>query len=113
MSQRMIKVKVFRFDPSLEKEPAYKSYEVPLESGMSAMNVLDYIYENLDGSLAYYDHVGCCLGICAHCTGKINGKPGLLCQTPVHGDITLEPLNVKKVIKDLVTRRGAHLTKLQ
>ena len=106
MSQKVIKVKVFRFDPAMDQEPAYKIYEVPWYEGMSAMNVLDYIYQNLDSTLAYYDHAGCDLGICARCTAKINGKPGLLCQTAISGDITLDPLNVNKVIKDLVVKRG-------
>ncbi len=106
MCQKEIKVKVFRFDPAMDREPAYKSYEVPWREGMSAMNALDYIYQNLDSTLAYYDHAGCDLGICARCAGKINGKPGLLCQTAISGDITLDPLNVNKVIKDLVVKRG-------
>ena len=55
------------------------------------MDVLDYIYQNLDSTLAYYDHAGCALGICARCTGRINGKAGLFCQVPVSGDVTLEP----------------------
>ena len=99
---KTIKAKVFRFDPAVDKKPSYKTYTVPFEEGMSAMGALDYIYQNQDGTLAYYDHAGCSLGICGRCTAKINGKPGLLCQTPVKGDITLEPLNQKKVLKDLV-----------
>ncbi len=107
MSQKKVTVKVFRFDSSVDTEPHYQTYEVQLSDGMSAMNVLDYIYQNLDGTLAYYDHAGCSLGICARCTGKINGKPGLFCQTPVKADICLEPLSPSKVTKDLVaTRRG-------
>lgn len=105
MLNKTIKVKVFRFDPSTDKEPYYRDYEVPHEKGMSAMGALDYIYHNLDGTLAYYDHAGCDLGICAQCTGKINGKPGLFCQTPVKGDVVLEPLNPSNVIKDLVPKR--------
>ena len=102
----MINVKMFRYDPSVDKEPTYQNYQVPLEPGMSAMDVLDYIYQNLDGSIAYYDHAGCTLGICARCTGKVNGKPGLLCQTPVQGDVVLEPVAPSKVIRDLVVHRG-------
>lgn len=97
-----IKAKVFRFDPSMDAEPHYDTYEVPFEEGMSAMDVLDYIYQNLDGTLAYYDHAGCSLGICGRCTGRTNGKAGLLCQTPVDGDVTLEPLSKEKALKDLV-----------
>ncbi|MBI5118622.1 succinate dehydrogenase [Candidatus Poribacteria bacterium] len=107
MTQKKITVKVFRFDPSVDTEPHYATYEVPFSNGMSVMNALDYIYQNLDGTLAYYDHAGCSLGICARCTGKINGKAGLFCQTPVEGDTCLEPLSLSKVVKDLVaTRRG-------
>jgi succinate dehydrogenase/fumarate reductase-like Fe-S protein len=105
MSEKMIQVKVFRFDPSVDKDPYYQSFEVPLVKGMSAMNVLDYIYQNLDGTLAYYDHAACALGICGRCTGKINGKAALFCQTVIQEDITLEPLSKTKIIKDLVVQR--------
>ena len=102
----MINVKLFRYDPSKDKKPYYENFEIPLEPGMSAMNALDYIYQSLDGSIAYYDHAGCALGICARCTAKVNGKPGLLCQTPVEGNLVIEPLSELKVIRDLVIRRG-------
>jgi succinate dehydrogenase/fumarate reductase-like Fe-S protein len=106
MTEKTIKVKVFRYDPSVDKKPLFKEYQVPFEQGMSAMNALDYIYQNLDSTVAYYDHAGCCLGICGRCTGKINGKSGLLCQTPVEGDIVLEPINATHVVKDLVITRA-------
>ena len=106
MSDQTINIKVFRFDPEKDKAPCYKDYAVPLLEGMSAMDALDYIYQHLDSTLAYYDHAGCSLGICARCNGRINGKPGLFCQTPLAGDATLEPLSADKVIKDLVIRRG-------
>ena len=105
MSENNIKVMVYRYDPTADSESYYKDYEVPFEKGMSAMDALDYIYQNLDSTLAYYDHAGCSLGICARCTGKINGKAGLFCQTAVEGDITLDPTNKDKVIKDLVFER--------
>ena len=63
MTVEMIKVTVFRYDPGVDLEPYYQAYEVPWETGMSAMTALDYIYNNLDGTLAYYDHAGCDLGI--------------------------------------------------
>jgi len=106
MGERIITVKVFRFDPSVDKEPHYQNYEVPYRQGMSAMNALDYIYQNLDSTVAYYDHAGCCLGICGKCTAKMNGNPRLLCQTLIEGDTTLEPVSSSKVIKDIVSMRG-------
>lgn len=107
MAEKKVKVTVFRYDPAVDSEPASKTYHVRWEPGMSAMNALDYIYQNLDGSLAYYDHAGCSLGICGKCTGRINGKPGLFCQTIVDGDLDLEPLSRKNILKDLVmTKKG-------
>ncbi len=103
MQHEIIDVKVFRFDPSVDDQPYYKTYEVPWEFNMSAMSALDFIYQNLDSTLAYYDHAGCDLGICARCTGRINGKPGLFCQTAVKGDIILEPRKKDRVLKDLIT----------
>jgi len=107
MSEKTIKVNVFRFDPAADSEFRYQLYDVPFEEGLSAMNVLDYIYQNLDSTLAYYDHAGCSLGICGKCTARINGKPGLLCQTPVgDGDLILEPLKKDRVLKDLVVKKA-------
>ncbi len=105
MRERRITARVLRFDPSVDRHPYYRAYEVPLEEGMSAMDVLDYIYQNLDGTLAYYDHAGCALGICARCTGRINGRAGLFCQVPVLDDVTLEPANPSRVLRDLVCER--------
>jgi succinate dehydrogenase/fumarate reductase-like Fe-S protein len=105
MAESLITVKVFRFDPSVDKEPHYQTYQVPLEKGMSAMAALDYIYQNLDGTLSYYDHAACDLGICARCTGRIDGKPGLFCQAVLQGDVTLEPTSKDRVLKDLVAKK--------
>ncbi len=102
MNRQVIQVRVFRFDPSADKTSRYETYEIPVEEGMSAMDVLDYIYQNLDSTLAYYDHAGCSLGICGKCLGRIDGKPGLFCQKIVEGDLVLDPVNPSKVIRDLV-----------
>lgn len=106
MLEKFINVKVFRFDPVTDAEPFYQTYGVPFEEGLSAMDALDYIYQNLDSTLAYYDHAGCSLGICGRCTATINGKPGLLCQTPICGEeLMLEPLKKERVLKDLVVAK--------
>jgi succinate dehydrogenase/fumarate reductase iron-sulfur protein len=105
MSQKKIKVKVFKFDPTVENEPYYKAYEVPLTEGMSVLDVLDYIYENVDSSIAYYDHAACRHGICGGCTLIVNGKTCLACQTPVSEDIVIEPPSKFKVIRDLVYQK--------
>lgn len=99
---KTIKVRILRSTAGPKDEPSYETYEVPFVPGMSVMNAMDYIYQHLDGTVAYHDHAGCALGICAKCTCKINEKTGLLCQTSVGGDVTVEPLNRDRVLRDLV-----------
>ena len=102
MQLKSIKTKVFRFNPDQDKEPFYQEYEMPWEPGLTAMDVLDYIYQNVDGTLAYYDHAACKLGICARCTGRVNGKPGLLCQIEVSDNMVIDPVANKPIVRDLV-----------
>jgi len=103
---KTVKVKVYRFDAAVDESGHYQTYKVPLVQGMSVMDALDYIYENLDGSLAYYDHAACNQGICRRCMIQINGRVSLMCQTLVEGDVTLDPLPRFDVTKDLVHKRG-------
>jgi len=105
MPQKNIEVTVVRFDPTLDQEPHPQVYQIPLTDGMSVLEVLDYIYQQLDGTLAYYDHAACQHGICRRCTVVINGRPSLMCQTLVEGDITVEPPARLEVVRDLVYRR--------
>jgi succinate dehydrogenase/fumarate reductase iron-sulfur protein len=100
--EKTIKVRIARFDPEIDSSPHYQTYEVPLSLRMTVMDVLDYIYENLDPSLAYHSHTSCHRRICARCNMTINNKPGLSCHTEIFGDITIDPLPRFKVIRDLV-----------
>lgn len=109
MTEKNVRVTVARFDPSVDEKQYYQTYEVPIIKGMSVLDVLDYIYENLDGSLAYYAHAACQQGICRRCTLVINGKPSLMCQTLVEGNITLEPPSKFEVVRDLVYKKGSKL----
>jgi fumarate reductase iron-sulfur subunit len=102
----VVRVTVSRYDPVTDEQPYPQTYEVPLIQGMSVLDVLDYIYENLDGSLAYFDHAACQQAICRRCTLSINGRPALACQTLVDGDVTLMPLSKFPVVRDLVYREG-------
>ena len=106
MPQKIVKVRVFRFDPSIDEKPYYRVYQVPLVERMSVLDVLDHIYENFGGSLAYYDHAACRHGVCSGCSVVVNGKPALACQTVVLSDITVEPVPKFQVVKDLVYSKG-------
>jgi len=102
VGNQTIKVKIARFDPAVDNASHYQTYEVPLLPRMTVMDVLDYIYENLDPSIAYHSHTSCHRRICARCNVIVNSKPGLSCHTEINGDITVEPLPRFKVVRDLV-----------
>jgi fumarate reductase (CoM/CoB) subunit B len=97
-----VKVKIFRYDPDVDEEPRYETYEVPYTEGMVVLDVLNYIYENVDGTLAY--RWACRAGQCGSCAVIINGKPRIACRTPVEKEkaVTITPLLQFPVVRDLV-----------
>lgn len=88
----------------LEGGSGYQDYRVAHVEGMSVLDALDYIYEFVDGSLAYYDHAACNQGICKRCLVLIDGSPALMCQTPVQDEMMLRPLPMHDVERDLVMK---------
>ena len=106
MNEKKVQIKVLRYNPDSGDKGYYQEYAVPLVKGMSVMGGLDYIYQNLDSTLAYYDHAGCSLGICGRCTARINGKAGLLCQMELTGDVVIESAVKERTLRDLVIVRA-------
>ena len=82
-------------------------YEVPVVQGMKVMDVLDYIYANLDHTLAYYRHSSCCQAICGRCACRLNGRTILACAEIV--DIEAEKMFLEPgegtLVRDLVVIR--------
>jgi succinate dehydrogenase/fumarate reductase-like Fe-S protein len=103
VEQRKIEVRVFRFNPGVDKDPRYEVYKVPHIEDSTVSNVLRYINEEYDGGLAHY--LSCRRGICAECMVRVNGKVVLGCMEIVRGDITIEPVTPERVIKDLLMNR--------
>ncbi|MDR2631358.1 MAG: hypothetical protein LBC60_10585 [Spirochaetaceae bacterium] len=83
-----------------------QSYQIPeLDAAITVMQALDYIYEKLDHTLAYYRHSACCQGICGRCVLKANGKNVLACTEKIEpgtAALFLEPAG-KRVLRDLVS----------
>lgn len=105
MSEKKINVKILRFNPKTDKEPYYQTYIIPFVEGLSVLDVLDYIYDHLDGSLAYYGHASCRRGVCGRCILLINEKISLACQTLVSSEeLTIKPPPKFKVIRDLMCK---------
>ncbi len=84
-------VKIERHNPEVDKEPHFDQYEVPIEEGWSLLNVLAYIYEELDPSVCFYG--SCRVGKCVACHVKVSGKTRLACtELAKLEDVTIEPL---------------------
>ncbi|MDW7990013.1 MAG: succinate dehydrogenase iron-sulfur subunit [Archaeoglobaceae archaeon] len=81
----------------------WQTFEVPIKKGMTVLDGLFYIRENLDVSLAF--RASCRMGICGSCALKINGKPRLACEAQISKfkKVKIEPLDNFKLIRDLVT----------
>lgn len=91
----------------IETSTGLSVYEVPVRPGMKVMDVLDYIYANLDHELAYYRHSSCCQAICGRCACRLNGRTILACAKEVdHGAkaMRLGPAE-GRVVRDLVVIR--------
>jgi succinate dehydrogenase/fumarate reductase-like Fe-S protein len=97
---RTIQVAILRCDPDVDSEPYRQTFTVPLSPGMSVLNILTYIYENLDPGLGFYNN--CDRGVCGRCTLTVNGHSALSCTTLVDGDLELEPLRGRPLVRDLL-----------
>jgi succinate dehydrogenase / fumarate reductase iron-sulfur subunit len=104
-----ITVKVKRYDPVLSDQASrsyWQEYHVEVDQYTTVLDTLIKIREEQDGSLAL--RCSCKSSICGSCSMRINGHAGLACKTNAGkasiapGTITIEPMGVMPVIKDLV-----------
>lgn len=98
---KLVEIKIFRFDPTVDKAPRYATYKVPYE-GYSLLNALQYIYANYDKSLAF--RAGCSgkgSGRCGACPVLVNGVAALSCERMMEAGLVVEPHPKFELIKDL------------
>ena len=95
-----------RFNPETDQHPHQEEYRLDIGRGMTVLEALIRIKNELDGRLAL--RYSCRSAICGSCAMHINGTEKLACRTSIrkelerHGRITIEPLPNLPVIKDLV-----------
>ncbi len=101
---RQITFHVRRFNPETDRAPYIKTYAVPVREGMTVLDGLHYIKDNLDSTLAW--RYSCRMGICGSCGMLLNGRPGLACNTQIlhiaDVNLTVGPLPNFEIIRDLV-----------
>lgn len=96
--------KVQRYLPGKDKKPYLQQFTIPLRKGMTVLDGLIYIKENMDNTLSFRS--SCRMGICGSCGMLVNSFPMLACHTPVEelgaGTITVRSLPNYPIIRDLV-----------
>ncbi len=97
-------VKIYRFDPTVDKEPRYETYEVPPEAwrGAKVIDTIRYIYENLDPEISFREP--CRQQICGACLMMVNKKQVLACDAFATSDMVIEPSPNHELIKDLAIK---------
>lgn len=98
-----MQVKVYRYDPSADTGSHFDTFDVPVMPHWTVMDVLDYISENADSTIAYFKHGACDHGICGRCALRVNGKVKLACSADISEEKALQitPIN-NNVARDLV-----------
>ncbi|HJV95455.1 MAG TPA: succinate dehydrogenase/fumarate reductase iron-sulfur subunit [Albitalea sp.] len=76
---RTITIEVLRYRPEQDAEPQLQTFQVPFTDDMSVLQGLQYIKDELDGSLSF--RWSCRMAICGSCGMMIDGKPKLSCKT--------------------------------
>jgi fumarate reductase iron-sulfur subunit len=109
-------LEITRYSPENEVEPTLESYKIPFHKEWVVLDALNYIKDQVDGSLTY--RWSCRMGICGSCGMMVNGEPKLACATFLSsyakngGKVRVEPLRYFPVVRDLVTELSDFLEKL-
>jgi fumarate reductase iron-sulfur subunit len=113
-AKRTIRIECLRYNPETDRAPHFASYDVPFTDDMSVLQGLQYIKDELDGSLTF--RWSCRMAICGSCGGMINGVPALSCQSFLRdyypAGVRLEPLQHFPIVRDLVIDQTDFLRKL-
>ncbi|MGH2721186.1 MAG: succinate dehydrogenase iron-sulfur subunit [Actinomycetota bacterium] len=98
-----VKIRVARFDPSLDEKPWWGDYTVDVEDNARVLDALHQVKWEVDGSLSL--RRSCAHGICGSDAMVINGRNRLACKVlcrDLSQPITVEPLRGMNVEKDLI-----------
>lgn len=116
-------VRIRRFDPQSGEAAYWDEHTVELREHNSVLDAILKIKGDTDGSIGI--RCSCRQGICGSCGVRINGKPGLACNTHLdaaarrrgrnaNGTIEVEPMGNMPVIRDLIVDMDAvHWKKIQ
>jgi succinate dehydrogenase / fumarate reductase iron-sulfur subunit len=98
-----VTLKLRRFNPEVDAEPHWETYDVPAEPTDRLLDLLHYVKWNVDGTLTF--RRSCAHGICGSDAMRINGVNRLACKVLVKDlpdTVMVEPLKGLPVEKDLL-----------
>ena len=97
-------MEIFRYYPDKDNEPFFKSYEVPFRDDWVVLDAINYIKDEIDGTLSY--RWSCRMGVCGSCGMMVNSVPKLTCSAFLKDypsrKIRVEPLQGFPVERDLI-----------
>jgi succinate dehydrogenase/fumarate reductase iron-sulfur protein len=104
LEKKTVLLKLFRFDPGIDKTPAYEFYELPYEENTTVLDLLEYIYKYKE---PFSFQRECKSFKCGSCGVNVNGLPILACREKVKDrkgpdTMVIEPLTCFPLIKDLL-----------
>ena len=111
---RNIEMEILRYKPEEEEQPYHQTFVVPFTDDMSVLQGLQYIKDELDGSLSF--RWSCRMAICGSCGMMINGVPKLSCKTFLRdfpGKVRIEALAHFPIERDLVIVMDDFIAKLE
>jgi succinate dehydrogenase/fumarate reductase iron-sulfur protein len=104
------KLKIYRFNPEMDKEPGYDTFEIDTEAGETVLSALLKVYENFDAGLSF--RFACGKIKCGECAMMVNNSPCLACNKKIEPEMVIEPLPNLSVIKDLVVDRTKAINRI-
>src|ERR1700722_13185142 len=124
MSEYTLRIR--RFDPQSGEAAYWDEHQVELDGRKSVLDAILKVRDEVDGSVGI--RCSCQQAICGSCGVRMNGKPGLACNTHLQeaadrrhdgggGErpvIEVEPMGNMPVIRDLIVDMDAvHWKKIQ
>ena len=110
-----VTLNVTRYQPGQDLAPKTQAYSVPYKEDWVVLDALNYIKDQLDGTLTY--RWSCRMGVCGSCGMMVNGVPKLTCAAFLRDyypqEIRVEPLVNFPIIRDLVIDMSDFLDKLK
>jgi len=100
-----VTVKIRRYDPDLDAEPHWESYDLTMHGTDRVLDALHKVKWEQDGRLSF--RRSCAHGVCGSDAMRINGRNRLACKTllkdlDIRKPILIEPIKGLPVEKDLI-----------